>query len=68
MHRLGPRHMTVEAKLPSQRLFPRAAHNGHWVCPRYPNCVQDAATFETGPRVSRDRYARRSAHNRRHAA
>jgi len=34
----------------------------------YPHCGQDAATFETGPRVSGDRCARRSAHNRRHAA
>ena len=55
-------------KLRSQRLFPRAAHNVEWVCPRYPNCGQDAAKFETGPRVSRDRCARRSPHNRRHAA
>jgi hypothetical protein len=59
----------LEAKLGSQRLFPRAPRttlNGF--APRYPNCGQDAATFETGPRVSRDRCARRSAHNRRHAA
>src|SRR6202035_1021539 len=67
-HRLGPGHMLLEAKLHMQRLFPRAAHNVEWVWPRYPNCGQDAATFETGPRVSRDRCARRSPHNRRHAA
>jgi hypothetical protein len=74
---LGPFHVPLEAKLRSQRLFsraPRTTLNGRaarsveWVCPRYPNCGQDAATFETGPRVSRDRCARRSAHNRRHAA
>jgi hypothetical protein len=31
-------------------------------------CVQDATTFVTAPHVSRDRCARRSRHNRRHAA
>jgi hypothetical protein len=52
--------MPLEAKLRSQRLFPRAPRttlNGF--APRYTNCGQDAATFETGPRVSRDRCARR---------
>ena len=59
-HRLGPLHTSFEAKRRRQRLSARAAHNVEWVCPRYPHCGQDAATFETGPRVSRDRCARRS--------
>ena len=68
-HHLDPVDMPLEAKLRGQRLLPRAPRttlNGF--APRYPNCGQDAATFETGPRVSRDRCARRSPHNRRHAA
>src|SRR6202022_4381282 len=57
-HGLGPLHAPLEAKLRSQRLLPRAASIG--LPSGYPNCGQGAATFETGPRVSRDRCARRS--------
>jgi hypothetical protein len=64
-----PRRYAPRSHAPLPETFPaRAAHNVEWVCPRYPNCGQDAATFETGPRVSRGRCARRSPHNRRHAA
>jgi hypothetical protein len=55
------------SQAPCQRLS-RARRAQRSICPRYPNCGQDAATFEAGPRVSRDRCARRSLHNRRHAA
>jgi hypothetical protein len=48
-HGLGPLHVPLEAKLRSQKLFPRAASMG--LPPQYPNCGQGAATFETGPRV-----------------
>jgi hypothetical protein len=67
-HGLGPLHMSSKPSSVAKDYPARAAQNVQWVCPRYPNCGQDAATFETGPRVSGERCARGSAHNRRHAA
>ena len=60
-HGIASAHFMCPSKPSSvARDFPaRAAHNIEWICPRYPNCGQGAATFETGPRVSRDRCARR---------
>jgi hypothetical protein len=52
-HRLGPLHVPSKPSSVARDYPARAAHNVQWVCPRYPNCGQDAATFETGPRVSR---------------
>jgi hypothetical protein len=63
-HRLGPLHMPLKAKLGSRNFSRARRAQRSTVWPRYPNCGQDAATFETGPRVSRDQCPRRSAHNR----
>jgi hypothetical protein len=50
-HVIASAHSTCPSKPSSEaRDYPaRAAHNVEWVCPRYPNCGQDAATFETSP-------------------